>query len=59
MGELRFRKKYALALLIWAAGSFLAYDVNAGLGEYTAFATILLGVFGTQDLVDKKVQNKV
>ena len=57
MDDSRFRKKFTLTLLIWAAGSFLAYDVNAGLGEYTAFSTLLLGVFGTQDLFDKKLPN--
>jgi hypothetical protein len=44
--------------LIFAGGTGLAFNVGSGLGEYTAFATILLGVFGTQDLVDKKMPNK-
>ena len=54
----RWRKKYTLALLIFAVGSTLALKAGSSLGEYTAFATILLGVFGAQDLVDKKVANK-
>jgi len=54
----RWRKKYTLTLLIFAAGSALAFKLGSSLGEYTAFATLLLGVFGTQDLVDKKVANK-
>jgi hypothetical protein len=44
--------------MIFVAGSGLAFYVNSSLGEYTAFATILLGIFGTQDLVDKKLPNK-
>ena len=54
----RFRKKYALTLLIWVSGTALAFTSSAALGEYTAFSVILLGVFGASDLVDKKVANK-
>jgi hypothetical protein len=54
----RFRKKFTLALLLWASGTALAFTMQTGLGEYTAFATLLLGVFGTQDVVDKKLINK-
>jgi len=54
----RFRKKYALTLLIFAVGSALAFVSKASLGEYTAFSVMLLGVFGASDLVDKKVPNK-
>jgi len=55
---MNFRKKYALTLAIFVAGSALAFHAGSGLGEYTAFATILLAVFGSQDLVDKKLANK-
>jgi hypothetical protein len=54
----RWRKKYTLTLLIFVFGSALSWKLGSSLGEYTAFATLLLGVFGTQDLVDKKVANK-
>lgn len=54
----RFRKKYTLTLLIWASGTLLAFYSDASLGTYTGFATLLLGVFGAADLVDKKVANK-
>ena len=54
----RFRKKYTLTLLLWASGTGLAFYTSEGLGTYTAFATLLLSVFGAADLVDKKVANK-
>ena len=54
----RWRKKYTLALLIFVAGTVLAFVNKSSLGEYTGFATLLLGVFGAADLVDKKVTNK-
>jgi len=54
----RFRKKYTLTLLIFVVGSALALKAGSSLGEYTAFSVMLLGVFGAQDLVDKKISNK-
>ena len=54
----RFRKKYTLALLLFVTGSVLAFVNHATLGEYTAFAGVLLAIFGGADLVDKKVLNK-
>ena len=51
----RFRKKYTLALLLFAAGTALALYTKATLTEYTVFAATLLGIFGTQDVFDKKV----
>ena len=54
----RFRKKYTLTLLIWASGTGLAFYMGESLGAYTAFATLLLSVFGAADLVDKKVEDK-
>lgn len=54
----KFRKKYTLALLLFVAGTALAFKVDATLGEYTAFAGVLLAIFGGADLVDKKVLNK-
>jgi len=53
MANGRFRKKFSLTLLLWASGSFLAYHVGATLTEFTGFAALLLGIFGTQDLIDK------
>lgn len=54
----QFRKKYTLTLLIFFAGSALAFISSSSLGEYTTFAGVLLAVFGGADLVDKKVENK-
>lgn len=54
----KFRKKYTLSLLIWAAGTALAFIGKASLGEYTAFTGVLLTIFGSADLVDKKVTNR-
>ena len=53
----RFRKKYTLALLLYAAGTIMAFAFAWTAGEYTTFAALLLGIFGTADLVDKKVSN--
>ena len=55
---MKFRKKFVLTILLWASGTVLAFTVNSSLGEYTAYATLLLGIFGASDLVDKKVANK-
>ena len=52
------RKKYTLTLLIFVIGSALAFQAGSSLGEYTAFSVMLLGVFGAQDLVDKKIADK-
>jgi hypothetical protein len=52
------RKKFTLTLLLWASGTALAFTMKSDLGAYTMFATLLLGVFGTQDVVDKKLTNK-
>ena len=54
----RFRKKYTLAILLFIAGTALAFKTGAELGEYTVFAGTLLAIFGGADLVDKKVENK-
>ncbi len=54
----RFRKKYTLALLLFVAGTALAFYTHATLGAYTMFTGTLLAIFGTADLVDKKVVNK-
>ncbi|MEE9158966.1 MAG: hypothetical protein V3U60_11330 [Gammaproteobacteria bacterium] len=51
----KFRKKYTLALLLYAAGTSLAFYTKADLGAYTLFAGTLLAIFGGADLVDKKV----
>jgi len=53
-----FRKKFTLTLLIFAFGSALSWKTGANLESYTVFASFLLGIFGSQDLVDKKMVNK-
>ena len=50
----RWRKKYTLTLLCWAAGTGLAFYAGATLLQYTAFCAMLLGSFGVADLVDKE-----
>jgi len=49
----RFRKKYTLALLLWASGTALAFHISADMISYTAFAALLLSIFGVADLIDK------
>lgn len=49
----RFRKKYTLTLLLFAAGTAIAWETGATIEAYGGFALILLGTFGVQDLVDK------
>lgn len=51
----RFKKKYTLALLLWAAGSVLAFMTKATLSEYTMFAGTVLTIFGIADVSEKKV----
>jgi len=50
----RFRKKYTLALLCWAAGSALAFYTKTDLTAYTIFSGTLLAIFGSADLIDKE-----
>ena len=54
----KFRKKYTLAILLFVAGTVLAFYTGATLGAYTMFAGTLLTIFGSADLVDKKVVTK-
>jgi len=54
----KFRKKYTLALLLFAGGTAIAVMTKASLGDYTFFMGTLLTIFGGADLVDKKVSNK-
>lgn len=58
MMKLTLRKKFTLTLLIWAAGTALAFQTTATLGAYSAFAAMLLAGFAAADLVDKKIANK-
>ena len=58
MRDAMFRKKFTLTLLLWVSGTALAFHTHADLGSYTAYATLLLAIFGASDLVDKKVENK-
>jgi len=52
----QFRKKYTLALLLWLAGSVLAFKSGATLVEYTMFTGTLLTIFGVADVAEKQVQ---
>ena len=49
----KFRKKFTLALLIWAAGTALAIYTKAPLTDYTMFSGTLLAIFGTQDIAQQ------
>jgi hypothetical protein len=50
-----FRKKYTLALLLFVAGTTQAFYFHWEASSYTAFAALLLGIFGSADLIDKAV----
>lgn len=54
----RFRKKYTLALLLYVAGTAQAFVNDWSATGYTAFAALLLGIFGAADLIDNKVEKK-
>lgn len=54
----RWRKKYTLTLLLFAAGFAHAFQFAWDAGNVITFATLLLSAFGAADLVDKKVANK-
>lgn len=54
----RFRKKYTLTLLLFIAGTVQAFLFKWSAGEWTAYASLLLTLFGAADLVDKKVETK-
>ena len=53
-----WRKKYSFALMIFVVGSALAWKTSASLESYTVFASFLLAIFGTQDLVDNHIKSK-
>lgn len=53
-----WRKKYALTLLLFAAGVAHSFLYTWSATEFTAFAALLLGIFGGADLLDKKFQDK-
>lgn len=55
----RFRKKYTLALLLFLVGSAHSFVNTWSASEFTTFAALLLGIFGTADLVDKDKFRKV
>lgn len=52
---MRFRKKYSLAVALFIGGTTLAFHAGSTLAEYTAFAALLLAVFGASDVGDKHV----
>ena len=49
----QFRKKYTLAMLMFIAGTTLAFVEGSTLLEYSTFCGVLLAIFGAADLVDK------
>jgi hypothetical protein len=55
--NVRFKKKFALAILFWASGTVLAFYAKADLGTYTAFTTVVCGLFKAADVADKKLNN--
>ena len=52
---MRIRKKWAFTWAVFAVGALLAWMTSASLSEYTAFATLLLGVACASDVTDKKL----
>jgi len=53
----RLKKKFTLALLFWVSGTVLAFYAEADLGTYTAFTTVVCGLFKAADVADKKLNN--
>lgn len=52
---MRLRKKWAFTWAVFAVGALLAWKAAASLGDYTAFATLILGVACASDVTDKKL----
>lgn len=50
-----FKKKFALTCMFWVSGTYIAIDTSAELASYTAFTTIVLGLFKASDVADKKL----
>ena len=53
-----WRKKYTLAILLFLSGTAQTFLFQWSAGEFTTFAALLLGIFGTADLADKKLPDK-
>jgi len=51
----KFKKKFSLACMFWATGTYIAVEQSSALGEYTAFTVIVLGLFKASDVADKKL----
>lgn len=49
------KRKYALTMALFVVGATIAFVTKASLGEWTAFATMLLGTFAAADVTDKKL----
>jgi len=49
----QFRKKYTLALLLFISGNAHAFKFEWEPTFYIAFASLLLGIFASADLIDK------
>ena len=49
----QFRKKYTLAIMIFIVGVVHSFLYGWSAGELTMFCSMILGIFGVADLVDK------
>ena len=43
--------------MFYVSGTIMAFLNSSTLGEYTAFAAIIVGIFGAADVTDKKLNN--
>ena len=48
-------RKLLLTYVVFIVGSVIAFSADATLGEYTAFATIILTAYGVVNVTDKKL----
>ena len=51
-------RKLVLTYVVFVAGCIVAFSSNATLGEYTAFAAIILAAYGAANVTDKKLNGK-
>jgi hypothetical protein len=52
---IRLRKKWLFTWAVFFVGAVLAWKAGSSLGDYTAFATLILGVACASDVTDKKL----
>ena len=48
-------RKLILTYIVFIVGCVIAFMKGATLGEYTAFATIVLAAYGASNITDKKL----